>query len=410
MRTYEKTHPWITFQIDWSQATSLFWYLLGQAVAKILQIDATILPPAIAADLRRVSLVKGAAATTAIEGNTLTLEDVRKLLESEGKFQKQPSKHYLEQEVQNVLELYNEILKSILQGDSSHLSVKTILFYNDRLLNKLPRKDTSPPGDFRSHNVRISGTSYEGAPMEDLPYLTNRLCEWLNQSSDTWKLFGAYSSNIVRALLAHLYIAWIHPFADGNGRTARALEFQILLAAGVPDVAAHLLSNYYNETRATYYEQLAQSSQKSIIFPFMEYAIQGFVESLNETLLEIANVQAHIHWEHFVYDQFSGKQRPPDRRRRQIVLDLSRHVKPGDFLPIAEISQLTPQLASAYAGKSRKTIRRDINALKKMGLPLDVGLPGLEHTTPTGLVEETSKGIRARIELISAFLPRTRQP
>lgn len=404
MRTYEKTHPWIDFQFDWKQATPNFWFLLGQAVAMIEQIKATFLPPAAAARLRRVHFVRGAAATTAIEGNSLTIEDVRKLLESEGKFQKPPSKHYLEQEVQNVLELYNEIGASVLDGRPSKLTVDTILYYNGRLLTKLASENTSPPGDFRSHRVHITGTTYVGAPTDDLPYLTNRLCEWLNRSSEQWESFTPVTSGIIRALLAHLYIAWIHPFADGNGRTARALEFQILLAAGVPDVAAHLLSNYYNETRATYYEQLAQSSQKSVIFPFLEYAIQGFVESLQETLKEIAKIQTIIHWENFVHEQFAGKDTEAGLRRQELVLSLH----PNEYAPIREIPYLTPRLAAFYAGKTRKTIRRDLNALKKMGLEHEVGLPGLAHEAPTGLIEETSEGVRARVELIFAFQPRTR--
>jgi Fic/DOC family len=39
---------------------------------------------------------------------------------------------------------------------------------------------------------------------------------------------------LVKAILAHLYIAWIHPFGDGNGRAARLMELRILLEAGVP--------------------------------------------------------------------------------------------------------------------------------------------------------------------------------
>lgn len=54
---------------------------------------------------------------------------------------------------------------------------------------------------------------------------------------------------IFKAVVAHLYLAWIHPVGDGNGRTARLVEFQILLSSGVPSPAAHLLSNHYNQTR-----------------------------------------------------------------------------------------------------------------------------------------------------------------
>jgi len=41
----------------------------------------------------------------------------------------------------------------------------------------------------------------------------------------------------------------IHPFGDSNGRTARLIEFYILLRAGLPDMVSHILSNHYNDTR-----------------------------------------------------------------------------------------------------------------------------------------------------------------
>ncbi len=56
------------------------------------------------------------------------------------------------------------------------------------------------------------------------------------------------------AILAHLYIAWIHPFGNGNGRLARLIEVQILSESGVvPLVATNLLSDHYNKTRSAYY-------------------------------------------------------------------------------------------------------------------------------------------------------------
>lgn len=65
---------------------------------------------------------------------------------------------------------------------------------------------------------------------------------------------------ILKAIAAHLYLAWIHPF-DGNGRTARLMELRLLLAAGVTTPATHLLSNHYNLTRGEYYRQLDAASR-----------------------------------------------------------------------------------------------------------------------------------------------------
>jgi cell filamentation protein, protein adenylyltransferase len=59
----------------------------------------------------------------------------------------------------------------------------------------------------------------------------------------------------------HIYIAWIHPFGDGNGRRTRMIELLLLAQSGVPWPAAHLLSNHYNKTRDRCYSGLANSSK-----------------------------------------------------------------------------------------------------------------------------------------------------
>ncbi|CED92167.1 Fido domain [Actinomyces succiniciruminis] len=63
----------------------------------------------------------------------------------------------------------------------------------------------------------------------------------------------------ILATLAHLHLTWIHPFGDGNGRMSRLLEFELLIRAGVPVPAAHLLSDHYNKTRDMYYSILEQT-------------------------------------------------------------------------------------------------------------------------------------------------------
>ncbi len=63
------------------------------------------------------------------------------------------------------------------------------------------------------------------------------------------------------ASLAHLYLAWIRPFGDGNGRTARLCEYLVLVTSGAPTSAAHLISNHCNKTRNEYYRQLQFASE-----------------------------------------------------------------------------------------------------------------------------------------------------
>ena len=67
MRTYEKTHPWLKFQLNLDELGYRAWLLLGEAVSKIDHIAGVPLDPQSARRLHAVYLAKGVLATTAIE-------------------------------------------------------------------------------------------------------------------------------------------------------------------------------------------------------------------------------------------------------------------------------------------------------------------------------------------------------
>ena len=93
MRTFEQTHPWISFRCDLGKAGAELWLSLGEASSKCEHISRVPLSPATAQALHQLYLAKGAAATTAIEGNTLSEEEVLKAVK--GKLVVSPSKQYL---------------------------------------------------------------------------------------------------------------------------------------------------------------------------------------------------------------------------------------------------------------------------------------------------------------------------
>lgn len=387
MRTFEQTHPWISFRCDLSNAGAELWLSLGEAASKCEHISRVPLRPATAQALHRLYLAKGVAATTAIEGNTLSEAEVLQAVD--GNLVVPQSKQYLKQEVENIVAACNGIGAQVADGTLPVLSQSLLCAYNRQVLNELPLKEEVQPGSLRTHSV-VVGNVYRGAPAEDCPHLVDRLCDWLN-GPDFQAPEGASPGMdtvyaILRAAVAHLYIAWIHPFADGNGRTSRLLEFHILLSAGVPSPVAHLFSNHYNQTRAEYYRQLARASQSGgDIVPFIRYAVRGLVDGLREQLETIWTQQWDVVWRNFVHERFVNRTGPSDNRQRHLVLDL----RPDEeWIDIARIPELTPRLAKAYATKTSKTLQRDLNALVDLGLILRDG-----------------KRVRARREVILAFLP-----
>jgi Fic family protein len=337
--------------------------------------------------LHRLYLAKGVAATTAIEGNTLSEEDVLKAVD--GKLDVPPSKAYLKQEVENIIEACNAIGNQLAFNTLPSLTPKLIHDYNRQVLNLLPLGEGVVPGKLRTYSVAV-GNVYRGAPAEDCEHLLERLSDWLNgpDFQPRERLEVVYA--ILKAMVAHLYLAWTHPFGDGNGRTARLLEFHILLSAGVPSPAAHLLSNHYNLTRAEYYRQLDYASKSGgDLVPFLLYAIRGFFDGLREQLNFVWEQQWDVVWRNYVHEIFKNRDRATDARRRHLALDLGAR---GDWVQTADIEELTPQLAKAYANKTSKTVQRDLNALHEMGL----------------IVREHRR-VRAKREIILSFLPLRRR-
>jgi len=384
MRTFERTHPWITFQVDLSRAPVGLWLLLGEAASKCEHLARVPLRPGTARQLHRLYLAKGAAATTAIEGNTLSEAEVLEAVD--GQLVVPASRGYLKQEVENVISICNRIGESIGRNAPSPITPETICDYNREVLLDLPREaNTSPPGEVRQHAVTV-GSTYRGAPHEDCAHLLGRLCNWLSGPEFAAQPGHETVYAIVRAIVAHLYLAWIHPFANGNGRTARLVEFHVLLSAGVPSPAAHLLSNHYNRTRDGYYRELRRASESGgDLLPFLGYAVRGFVDGLREQLEFVWAQQSDVVWRNFVHETFRSMTSAAEVRQRHLALDLGAQ---DGWVSVSVISGLTPRLAEAYAAKTPKTIQRDLNVL--------------EHLE---LVVREGRRVRARREIVRSFLP-----
>ena len=380
-RTFQETHPWIRFQLDLRNPDYTLWLQLGEAQAKCEQIVGVPLLPDVADYLHQVFLARGALATTAIEGNTLSEEDALKLVK--GELDLPPSKEYLGQEIKNIVNACNMVADSVLSGDLTELTLDGIRELNTFVLHDLPLKEDVYPGQIREHDVGVG--TYRGAPPQDCDFLLNRLCRWLNDESFLPGEERRIASGILKAIVAHLYMAWIHPFGDGNGRTARLIECQFLLSCGIPMAAAHLLSNHYNQTRTEYYRQLDQASNSGgEVVPFIKYALQGFIDGLDEQIQTIKGQQLRVHWINYVHNQFRDKDSPTHIRRRRLVIDLTEST---ESVPVAELRHISPRIAEAYAGKTDRTIRRDVNALAEMGL-----------------LRRSDEGVEIRRELMSAFV------
>jgi len=362
-----------------NDAPSSLWLMLGESLSKTSHMAGIPLPRTVANKLRTVFLAKGVVATSAEEGRSIADRDIIDLLD--GKLKYPRSREYLQHEIQNLLDACHSIVSNMAGESEPFLSAELVEYFNELVLKELEFASKTIPGAIRHHEVAIGSMPCPAS--EHCESLLFRTCEWLN----TFSFDGPpMAVALIKAILAHLYIAWIRPFGDGNERTARLIDYLILSGAGVPAPAAHLLSNHYSETGGLYYQKLLEAQDNPFIF--IEYALKGYIDGLKLQLRTIRDYQWDLAWRDYVNEMFKDKERPSDNRRLHLVLDLAE-VKV--FVPVTRLMHLSPTTAADYKDISYKTLSRD-----------------LEFLETHKLIQRDGDKVRARRENVLRFLPFSR--
>jgi Fic family protein len=383
---WTSSHPFINFNFTTSGLVASTWLTIGEAMSKCEHLAGVPLKPKVAEDLSAVYLARGVQATTAIEGNTLSDDEVLNIVRR-GSAGVSESRAYLEREVKNILMAVRDIDDALSKRVRPPLTVERIYDLNRQVLDGIPDEPWVVPGAPR--RVDVVAGPYKAPHWSHVPDLLDHFVKWLAEMRSPVGSGASradrFTTALLTAILAHVYIAWIHPFGNGNGRTARLLEVQILSESGVvPIVATNLLSDHYHKTRSAYY--LALNAAQRDISEFIRYAINGFIDELRDQIGRVRTENLEVHWESYVYELF--RDRPSTEaqaRQREVALRLppDRPVTPE------EMTNLSPALARRYATCGVRTPARDLNDLAKMGL----------------VERPTKRKYRARREIIEAFIP-----
>ena len=367
-------YPHLRFQRCWRISESIA-QNLGQCVALIKCIGDLPINPEVQRTLRKVAFERGAVATTAIEGNTLTDDELRKVLAGQSV---PPSRVYQAQEVKNALDCMNEVwTRVVTKREAGPITTKLLCNFNKAIGKDLGPLYDGVPGRLRSDRRHVG--KYLAPPPEHVPPLLEELCGWLRTE------FGFHSGRqtlaeaIVQAIVAHVFFEWIHPFADGNGRTGRMLEFYVLLRAGMPDVTAHVLANHYNNSRTEYVAHFENARQKRDLSEFIAYAVQGLVDGLKETWDRVQEFTFGVCWRAYVFDVFAGYKCYKTaifKRRRELALAMPL----GQKFTLLELARSSDTLAQHYLQKDLRAIKSDFHAILELQLAEEVD-PGLFVST-----------------------------
>jgi len=356
----------ISFRKSW-ELTEESSYLLGECDAFIKALTDIPLQPGDRDRLLTVSLRKGAQATTAIEGNTLSEDEIAKIQEG---WAVPPSKEYLKVEVSNILDAFNTLLGEIVrEGRINIITPELIKNFHAMIGKDLGVHFDAIPGRFRDDRRYVG--PYLAPEHKHVPELINKLCSWVRDEFH-YNHGQNFKTSVLQAIVSHIYIEWIHPFGDGNGRTGRLLEFYILLHAGLPSIVSHILSNHYNMTRSEYYRQLDNARKHRNLTEFIQYALQGFRDGLKENIEIIQRGQFSIFWEHYIYKTFADlkySKKGPFKRKRSLML----HVPINGIYTADELKEISTDVIKRYAMISRPTALNDLRELQELNLLVKVG-------------------------------------
>ncbi len=189
--------------------------------------------------LQKDARARNTHSSTAIEGNPLTLEQVR-LLEEGRELPAEPSRST--QEVLNYL--------AGLRYIERHATVKPIMHRHVLKLHAVIMKgvmDQGAAGRYREMAVRVG--RYIPPPPAQVSGLMAELLAWWNTEAEQW-------SSVISSAIVHYRFEAIHPFADGNGRTGRALATWELYRRGFDTHHIFSVDEVFWEDRPRYYAAL----------------------------------------------------------------------------------------------------------------------------------------------------------
>jgi len=319
--------------------------------------DLPILPE-LSSSLEQELIRRSIFGTAAIEGNPLTEEKVGEIIsESESPtYRRNP-----EIEITNLKKAY-DFIKDITGTEQRFELEEDLIRDVHKLITINAKYELNNPGHYRNHKVQVGDPRHGGiytppTCLEDIQKLMKEYVNWIN-SDEMLELDAP-----IRAALAHYDLGLIHPFGDGNGRTARLIEALLLQVSGMKYVPV-MLSNYYYRNIDDYFRTFSNSrkSGEHNVTPFIEFVLTGCIESLRE----IRDRITYFIRKFSLRDYFSHlkQNRLITQRQQDLLITLLDYDK---TFALSDLFNL-PQFSILYRSVSERTARRDLAKLKDMEL------------------------------------------
>lgn len=211
-------------------------------------VENTPLSPAVEAELRHKARVRSTHYSTRIEGNKLTLKQAQEVIE-----RKKTRFHGRERDVSEVRNYWDALLKAEAWAGSKAEFSENLIKRLHAILDKGKRAKPTPYRDGQNviRDSQSGGIVYLPPEAKDVPWLMAEMVRWVRKAG---------RENIpvpIIAALAHYQLVTIHPYYDGNGRTARLLATFILQRDGYGLHGFFSMEEHHARDLASYYSSLA---------------------------------------------------------------------------------------------------------------------------------------------------------
>ena len=285
--------------------------------------------------LQKDTRIRNAHSSTAIEGNPLTLEQVRAI--EEGR-EIPATAQRARREVANYFAGLRFVEKNAAAAAITHARVLKV---HSILAGEV--MDQGKAGQYRTIRVRVG--SYVAPPPEQVQPMMSDLLAWWNR--DATKI-----SPILSSAILHHQFETIHPFADGNGRTGRMLSLWELYRRGFDNHHVFSIDEFYWEDRPRYYDALEKVHQdEGALTTWLEYSAEGLRVILERVWSRVQKLTAR-----------AGKSKLVLRPKQEQLLHLLREHK-----------ALTPREIWDAIGVSKQGALDLLRPLMKAGLVRRIG-------------------------------------
>jgi Fic family protein len=237
-------------------------------------LEAATLSDAWVAKMQSQALILEAHHTTHIEGTQLTLEQSEQIWDGKHLDAVNPD------DAKELLNYRNAFdLVSSYVGDGEPITEGLIREIHKRLVEDV-RGNAASPGEYRKTqnyvvNSKTKDVIYTPPPAYEVPQMMRELVEWSNVEKE---IHPVLISGIAQFQLVH-----IHPFLDGNGRTARLLSTLCLYQRGYDFKKLFTISEYYDQNRTDYYQAIQGVRQNDMdMTQWLEYFVYGLSTQLQE--------------------------------------------------------------------------------------------------------------------------------